>query len=181
MKTITIDIDGVLNNYPACWLDYIELQKNQKFNSIEEAKKTLGTDVYSEIKDSYRTSGYKSKLPVNPTAPNFTRLLKEKGYNIVVATSRPFHLYPGLEKLTFDWLKANNIIFDKLERKNALLMTSYTLNCHIDDELDHVHQFLKEKINVFIIKRDDIKYEGYEDYESLRFVSNLNEVLGYIE
>lgn len=181
IKTITIDIDGVLNSYPLCWLDYIESQTSQRFNSIDEAKKILGHDFYSKIKDKYRTSGYKSKLPINPLAPDFTKLLKHKGYNIIIITSRPFDLYPNLKKLTFDWLKANNIVFDRLEKKAELLNLGYSPTYHIDDELEHVYDFLEKDITVFLIKRKDINYEGYENYKSLKFIKNLNEILEYID
>lgn len=177
MKTISIDIDGVLNNYPTCWLDYIELQQNEKFTSIEDAKIKLGERVYSDIKEKYRTSGHKGKIPVNPIASEFTKLLKKTGYKIIIATSRPFDLYPGLETLTLNWLKSNNIEFDFLERKKNLLLKNYNLLCHVDDELEHVYPLLKENIGVFIIQRADINYEGYENYPTLQLVNNLSDVL----
>ena len=182
MKVITLDIDGVLNNYPFCWLDYIELQQNKKFNSLTEAKEGLGQEVYSQIKESYRTSGYKGTLPVNPIAADFTKLLKQKGYKIIVSTSRPFHLYPNLEKLTFDWLKYSQITFDCLEKKSEQLLIKYPdILFHVDDELDHTIFFLEKNINVFILRRKDINYEGYEKYKSLRFVESLNDVLAYVD
>jgi hypothetical protein len=182
MKAVTLDIDGVLNNYPFCWLEYIRLQRNEKFDTIDEAKKKLGQETYSQIKENYRTSGYKSTLPVNPFAAEFTKSLKQKGYEIIVSTSRPFHLYPGLEKLTLDWLKANQITFDRLEKKSERLLTDYSnIQFHVDDELDHTIFFLENDIDVFIVKRDDIKYEDYEKYKSLRFVDTLNDVLAFID
>lgn len=182
MKIVTLDIDGVLNNYPFCWLDYIESHENKKFTSIEEAKGVLGQETYSKIKENYRTSGYKKTLPVNPVAADFTSLLKQKGYTIIVSTSRPFHLYPNLEKITYDWLKNSQIAFDHLEKKSEHLLIKYpNISFHVDDELDHTLFFLEKNINVFILRRNDINYQGYEKYKSLRFVNNLNDVLAYID
>ncbi len=181
-KTITIDIDGVLNNYPFCWLDYIELHEQKKFGTIDEAKLQLGTELYSQIKEQYRTSGFKSGIAINPMAPAFTKLLKEKGYTVIIATSRPFHSYPNLEKLTFDWLKSNNITFDALEKKSDHLLLKYpSIKLHIDDELDHARFFLEKEINVFIIPRADIDYKGFEKYKTLKFINELNEILNYID
>lgn len=179
-KTVTLDIDGVLNNYPTCWLDYIELEQKKRFLTIADAKKELGQDVYSEIKEKYRTSGYKSMLPVNPIAPAFTKLLKEKGYKIIIATSRPFDSYEGLRKLTFDWLVNNEITFDFLEKKNETLLSNYGPLFHVDDELDHVHFFLEKKVKVFIVKRADVYYEDFEKYETLVFVDSLADVIDHI-
>lgn len=182
MKTVTLDIDGVLNDYPDCWLEYISLQKNKRYQTIEEAKADLGPDTYAEIKNSYRSSGYKSKLQVKAFASDFTKVLKDKGYRIIVATSRPFHSYPELEKLTFDWLVNNNILFDSLQRKNDQLLVNYPqVAFHVDDELDHVIFYLEKNVNVFIVKRKDIQYADYEKYSSLRFVDQLKDILAYID
>lgn len=179
-KTVTLDIDGVLNNYPSCWLDYIELQQKKRFVTIADAKKELGQDVYSDIKEKYRTSGYKSMLPVNPLAPAFTKFLKEKGYKIIIATSRPFDSYEGLRKLTLEWLTNNGIIFDFLEKKNETLLSNYNPLFHVDDELEHVHFFLEKKVKVFIVKRADVDYKDFEKYETLVFVNSLTDVLDHI-
>lgn len=180
-KTITIDIDGVLNNYPFCWLNFIELHERKKFQTIQDAKTQLGLEHYSVIKEKYRTSGFKSKLPINPVAPSFTKKLKEKGYYIIIATSRPFHLYPHLEKLTSDWLIANQITFDTLERKSEKLLTKYpAISIHIDDELDHTFFFLEKGIDVYIIRRKDLNYDGFEQHKSLKFVNDLNDILKLI-
>jgi hypothetical protein len=181
MKFVILDIDGVLNNYPHCWLQYIELHNNQKFNTIEEAKKKLGEAEYKKIKHLYRTSGYKRDIPVNPEAPAFIKKLKQKGYKIIIATSRPFHLYPDLKNLTREWLQKNDILFDALEIKSEQLLTTYPgVEFHVDDELAHSHFFLEKNINVYLIKRHDIDYKDHEQHQSLKFVNTLNDILMHI-
>ncbi len=178
---MTLDIDGVLNNYPKCWLDFIELKTGKAFNSLKEAKEHLGEKDYRLIKFDYRTSGYKKELPVNPLAKEFTQNLKSNGYTIVVSTSRPFKDFPKLESLTEEWLRLNQIQFDYLESKNEALLEKHpSIQFHVDDELDHALFFLRKNIDVYIVKRSDIDYGNVEMFPTLKFVADLNEVLYHI-
>ncbi|HEY0031084.1 MAG TPA: hypothetical protein VGC65_10020 [Bacteroidia bacterium] len=182
MKTATIDIDGVLNNYPACWLDYISMHKKEVYATLAEAKMKLDPEEYKSIKHSYRTSGYKGTIPINSHAIAFTKSLKDMGYTIVIATSRPFHLYPGLKDLTYKWLKEGGIVFDHLEKKSPELLEKYPqIKFHIDDELDHTHFLLNAAIDVFIIRNKDVDYGNHLQYKSLKFVDSLGDVLTLIE
>lgn len=180
MKTVTIDIDGLLNNYPKCWLDFIYSECHEKFATIAEAKTKLGEE-YKLVKDKYRTSGYKSTLPVNPQAVTLINNLKSKGYKIIVATSRPFDKYPNLRDITFNWLKSNNFEFDVLESKNQTLIDKYNPVFHIDDELAHVMFYLENSIKVYLLKRADLTYNNCEKFETLKVITSLDEVLVNID
>ena len=48
-KIWSFDIDGVLNDYPEVWLNYINIETNERFISKEEAKNSLG-ESYWHIK-----------------------------------------------------------------------------------------------------------------------------------
>ena len=97
-KTCTFDIDGIISDYPNCWLKYINIKASTSFTSKDVAKKTIGIDKYNYYKDLYRKSSYKANLPINNGAIETIHQVWEKGYNIVIATSRPFDRYPNLYK-----------------------------------------------------------------------------------
>jgi hypothetical protein len=182
MRVVTIDIDGILNNYPDCWLDYIAQETGQRFSSMKEAKSVLPEDEYKKIKSRYRTSGYKRTLPVNPGAVEVTRKLREKGFRIIVATSRPFADYPGLQELTRGWLEDNNISFDDLEKKGPAILDKYPqLEFHIDDELDHCEFLLARNIPVYIVKRRDLSYQPQDHHRTLTFLDRIEDVMSKIQ
>jgi uncharacterized HAD superfamily protein len=121
MKLITIDIDGILNNYPICWINYVNNELGTSYQSKEEIKSSIGIDEYNKIKDKYRNSYYKANIMVNYDSLRFlNRLSSEGDFVIFILTSRPIldkKRYPNLEQLTLKWLIKNNIPFDNLHYK----------------------------------------------------------------
>ena len=61
-KIITCDIDGVLTDYPKCWLEFLQDICGTLYNSTNEAKEKEPN--YSYYKDLYRESNYKATLPI---------------------------------------------------------------------------------------------------------------------
>lgn len=135
-KIWSFDIDGVLNDYPKIWLDYIFNMEGLQFNSTEFAKKALGPK-YKIYKNEYRLSNYKYNVPVYSGAIKLIESLKQNGNIIYISTSRPFDLYPKMYEQTFNWLKNNNIKFDKLISKN-LLGINFNFDVHIDNEIAEI-------------------------------------------
>ena len=101
-KIVYIDIDGVLNYYPQCWLDYLNEQIDAKFSSIAEAKDTLlkaqHLTVYDQIKAEYRESSYKhSDNP--PQVVQRDVISKRPGFTMTIVLSYiafGTHYYKGL-------------------------------------------------------------------------------------
>ena len=183
VKYCSIDIDGVLNNYPQCWLDYIEEIEHKKFATIAEARNQLGNDRYGEIKHRYRTEGRKTQLPINEAAKQLLKQLKENGFTIIISTSRPFNKYTHLEQLTFDWLKNNGFHFDFLRSKTPdLIREFYPILFHLDDEIEHASFYLQNNIHVFLIERVDLPLpENHLLIQHLTVINNVSEVFQYLQ
>ena len=118
-RWISCDIDGILNNYPECWLDYLADRCGVHYPNVHEAKNS--EPFYKEYKNDYRRSEFKANLPVDPTGAALVHGLAERGYSIIMATSRPLThpSYPALYDLTRNWLLKNDIPFDTLLFKNS--------------------------------------------------------------
>ena len=106
-------MDGVFTSYPKCWLEFIEARTGKHFNSLEEAKKILSYANYVDLKNDYRSSEFKYNLTPSEGSSVFTNFLKEQGWFVVLATTRPAS-HPGLQTRTVRWLEKNGIYFDDL-------------------------------------------------------------------
>ena len=107
------DLDGVFASYPECWLRFIETKTGQHFDSLQEAKESLSYADYVNLKNDYRSSDFKYNLTPRRGSSDFTRFLRQEGYSLVIATTRPFS-HPQLMIRTIRWLDKNNILFNDL-------------------------------------------------------------------
>ncbi len=149
----SFDIDGTLTNYPQHWLTFIEINLGKNFKSIDEAKKELGIQVYSEIKHKYRLSEYKFQEPIRK---NLIDLSEEiyKGKNLIyVHSSRPFSQYPQMMSSTYEWLKASGFRFEKIDSKNLPNFVKYGIEYHVENELEHCNSLLEANFlkGIFLI------------------------------
>jgi len=168
----SFDIDGVFNDYPNVWLDFIFHETNKRYESKDIAKDVLG-DSYWAIKEKYRLGDYKYQVPVNPDAQYLTSVLKKRGVRIIIATTRPFNSYPLMKGKTRAWLESNNIFFDSLIRKDDLHKEDFDI--HIDDELKDILQiksFVKSK--KYILLSSD---KSASEIEGIEVVPSLKELI----
>ena len=104
-----IDIDGVLNNYPICFYDWVLSTYNKKYSEF------INNPVeYERYKHLYRSSDAKSKLQVIPSSIEALDKLKLKKYKIILFTNRPFSKYFLMYSYTLQWLSDNSIPYDYL-------------------------------------------------------------------
>ena len=168
-KVWSFDIDGVLNDYPEVWLNYIYIETNERFISKEEAKNSLG-ESYWHIKENYRMSDYKYQVPIKPDAKYLISRLKERGDKIIIATTRPFENYSFMRKNTKKWLESNNIYFESLVNKEELYKEDFDI--HIDDEIGDIlkiKSYAESKGYILFSQETiDSKLEGIEVVSSLR-------------
>ena len=168
-KVWSFDIDGVLNDYPEVWLNYIYIETNERFISKEEAKNSLG-ELYWHIKKNYRMSDYKYQVPIKPDAKYLISTLKERGDKIIIATTRPFEHYSFMRENTKKWLESNNIYFESLVNKEELYKEDFDI--HIDDEIGDILKIKSyaESKDYILFSQDitDSKLEGIEVVSSLR-------------
>jgi hypothetical protein len=158
MNYVSFDIDGIMNNYPICWIDYIGKELNKNFSQLttEEIKIKVGLQLYNRIKDNYRNSDYKANLDFNLDAKILSDDIISEGYKIIVSTSRPItsKKYPNLRANTELWLQKNNFHFDILIDKNYELAQSNlyeNIIFHIDDEYKYALQYANQGVKSFIV------------------------------
>jgi hypothetical protein len=177
------DIDGVLNNYPVCWLNYIKLRAGVEYKSTEEAKRGLGQVVYSKIKSEYRKSEYKENIEFSDEARLALIEIAEMGFEVVAATSRPLidPEFPDLKNLTARWLKKNLGFSIRVVYKNE--NADFTddlaaLKYHIDDEIKYAIPIANKNIRTFLIERNYQKSSVHPDIIS---VPSFNEVIAILK
>ena len=182
-KIVTCDIDGVLTDYPKCWLEFLQEKCGTLYNSTSEAKKKEPN--YSHYKDLYRESNYKATLPIIESNKHALNQLAEI-YDIIVVTSRPINneKYPHLKENTYKWLKGNGLKFKDLRFKdeNADFLEDLNFAFHIDDEVKYVNSVSKRLKNntcdgkVYLLKSDNsINFELLES--DVIIVKNVQEIV----
>ena len=179
MKKICVfDIDGVLNNYPVCWIEFINLKLNKNFNCLNEVKENLSFKKYKELKEDYRLSGYKLNIKVNEKACNKIKQLKKDGYIVIIISSRPIIKYPSLYNLTQEWLIKNDIKFDNLIfsiRKQYDILIQYPeMNFMVEDnrmianilgKLGYKVYLISNKYNEGELENNVIKIKNFEEIQ----------------
>lgn len=156
-RFISIDIDGILSDYPACWIAYVNLELRTKYSSREEIKFNIGENAYNELKSRYRKSEYKENIPVNIRFVELIRKIKENGFKIIIFTSRPINdnNYPELFSLTKRWLDKNNVFYDRITYKSSdhdILVDSSEILFHIEDELHYAELIANKGVTVFLLR-----------------------------
>lgn len=137
-KICAIDIDGVLSDYPACWIKFANSILKTNFKTLFELKEKLSYSQYKKLKHLYRKSGYKADLPVKDGAVELTQKLRAKGYKIVIITARPFSEYPEMFKHTRHWLNINEFDYD------YLIEGGKTKHLKVLSEFPHIKFFIED-------------------------------------
>ena len=181
---ISLDIDGVLTDYPNCWLRFLGDKVGQNFDTVRDAKMVCGIKTYNEVKAIYRASDYKANLSIKNEAREFIDFFSDKGFEFVVATSRPIldPAYPSLMNLTKNWVhknvQPNCNVYYKDETLNCVPILP-SLKFHVDDELKYAMAFLKRNVPSFLIRNIQlplVKLKGCEK-PPVREVSSLCEIV----
>ncbi len=162
-KYAIIDIDGCLNYYPECFLEWLSQYKNVNFENYEDFKIFYGKD-YKLIKDEYRSSGIKRTLTIRESSKEFLEELRNRNYTIYIVTSR--HDIENVYSDTEYWLLNNNLTFDTLffiNKKGGLIL--FDQNSHIlvvDDDLNGLLPYKKYKNTRLYLftKNNNVNIEG---------------------
>lgn len=181
---VSLDIDGVLVDYPNCWLEFIKQETGKSFINIAEAKSELGSD-YRIIKAKYRESSFKRNLELKKDASIFIEQLKTRDYKIKLSTSRPLDSpeYPKLRELTEDWCYRYVSLAANVEYKDKGLANIKNLDqitFHVEDEWQHAKEFLKKGVFVyFIAGAENVMPDDLLTYpsENLVVIQDLTEII----
>ena len=167
-QVVVFDIDGVINNFPICFLDWIRSKKQIDFETVEELKSSIHLQQYEELKTEYRLSGEKRRLPVNQETLSLMRQLKKQGETIILFTNRPVSKYKIIATDTLYWLRTNKIPFEAIywsdfERKEDIYRLKFRIKFIVEDSLDNAKNFNREGHRVFLL---DKSYNQDSNYKS---------------
>lgn len=172
-----IDIDGVLNDYPDCWVNYLNEALGTEYADLNEAKANVPFAIYNYAKEKYRSSGIKEMLPVKPDAKQLMRVLKSYGYIIVIMTSRPIYQNQNVFEQTVRWLKKNGLPYDDLfftDKKNMTIAKYFpNIEFVIEDNRKNANEIAAMGKPVFLM---DNKYNQGELFPLVTRVKDLEEV-----
>ncbi|WP_071134462.1 HAD family hydrolase [Millionella massiliensis] len=180
-RIISCDIDGILNYYPECWLDYLAQRCGTRYTTVHEAKNY--EPLYKEYKADYRRSDFKGNLPVRTEGADLLHALVDRGYSIIFATSRPINnpLYPDLYNLTRGWLLKNNLPFEVLLFKDSSVefIDLYPdIEFHIEVEMKYAQAVAEKGIPVYLYSKH-LKTGEYAT-SGITLVDNLLTILDYV-
>ena len=161
MNLISLDIDGVLTDYPRCWLLYLNQELGTAFTEREEARATIGEEAYRKIKDQYRVSDYKASLPLKDGAKQFYDTLVARGFAVWISTSR----LPVSRALTETWLERNGIRYEAFIHKPKILDESFArsltdVSLHVDDEMRNVEYLIAHGVPAILLSADAAGADG---------------------
>lgn len=177
-KVCIFDIDGVLNYYPACWVDFANRMLGENFKDLNEMKNTLSYSKYKMAKDKYRTSRIKKLLEVRRGAREVLKELKDKGYYIIMVTARPLDKYPDLMMQTTEWLKMNGLLYDNLffsEKKHLAILKYFPhIDFVVEDNRKNASDMSACCERVFLVSNE---YNDGEVPENVTRIEHLKELL----
>lgn len=181
-KICSIDLDGVCNNYPKCWIEFINKELGKDFKTLDEVKNIIAYDVYKKLKEKYRLSGVKENLEVNPDAILLTQELKKLGWTIIIITARPAQKYPNLARQTYNWLDKNKIeydyvLFGEKEKHVRVIEQFQQLKFLVDDNSFICGQCAKWGYRAFLLNGEQNK--GLLVDKGVTRIDSLKEIIGY--
>lgn len=169
-KTITCDIDGVLNFYPQTFIDYAQNEYNTAINDLSNYKSQY-FEKYTEIKSAYRYSSYKHEAIARSLVVDELNALASRGYDIHILTTRPFDRFPGMYELTFKWLESIDLNFSSLQSKTKSKIDVISPLFHLDDELDHILEIYNSNTSFFL----------FQDLSEVQIITSHNNVTSVTE
>ena len=154
-KVAAIDIDGILTDYPFCWVDFINKTLKKKFKDLTEVKKGLSFFEYKRLKIIYRTQGFKKNLPAMKGATEFVKRLQKKGFKVILLSARPVIQHREIQNDTLEWLKKNDInpdaiIWDK-DKHWAVLKEFPYLSFMVEDNAEIANQVARINYKVYVL------------------------------
>jgi len=182
-KVCYLDIDGVLNDYPECWLRFLREKRdrtelpNRKIVDLNYVKEHVPYQLYRNSKWEYRESGYKENIPADPNAETLCDRLKAMGFHICIITSRPIKEHPSLFKQTVRWLDKRRIEYDDLifdEDKHIAVLKRYPhLKFGVEDHRYYANLVASWGYKMYLI---DNKYNQGEIHPNVSRVYSLLEL-----
>lgn len=161
-KVAAIDLDGVLAQYPESWLDFLQ-NHGYPHLTMENAKgwhmfPSIPRDKYYYLKHKFRDLGFESLTPKPfDDAAEFTKCLKDMGYDIVVLSSRPYKEYKRIQTDTSIWLDTADITVDAFvwdsKKRDRIVSQFPKLSFFVEDSRSTANEIGLLGIQVFLRDR----------------------------
>ena len=179
------DVDGIINDYPLCWLRYLADKTGVLYETVSLAKRY--EKEYRRIKEEYRKSTYKANLPVMRKNRDVLCQIISNGLVPVMVTSRPIFdsKYPDLYNSTLKWLQNSGIVFSQFDFKDPdanFLERNKQISFHIDDDPLYALKVAEKRVKVYLLKNDNWDFSclfGNTNSDRIVVVNNLEDILRY--
>ena len=178
-KVCFFDLDGILNYYPQTWIDFVNQNREEPiFDDLFVMKNTIPFQEYKDLKESYRTSGHKETLSVRENASYVITELKERGYKVVIISSRPAHKYPQLIGQTVHWLDRHVPNYDEVlfeEKKFIPVLSKYLfLRFGVEDNRYYANLVARWGYKMYLL---NTKYNHGEVHKNVIRFTDIKEIL----
>lgn len=187
-KIAIIDIDDTMADLRTPMCNSLNIVCEEKYhweqwtgdNTVENLYGITTNKLLSTIEDD----GLLEHLQPHPEVAEFMHLLHKLDYYVVFLTARAWH--PRGVQVTEQWLKANNIEYDKLivcplEANKAEIVREHfdEVDFAVDDSVRHCRSYSNEPIikNVYVY---DIPWNRDVDVGRAKRITSLTEILGYM-
>lgn len=171
LPVISFDIDGTLNNYPKCFVDFVNQKVDLEYQSLDQVR---SRSDYKELKHLYRISGCE-----NIVMDEMVREIVNKlhcNFQIKIFTKRPFSDYPKMYNSTLRWLDKNDLLHDGVYPKTVENFKRSNVRIHVDDEFEHIQELLCFRETNFVLINDN-KYLQNENLIQISKKSELGAVI----
>ena len=180
LHSFSCDVDGILNDYPLCWLRYLADKCGTLYETVSLAKQNEIN--YKHYKDEYRNSSFKANLPVLRRNRDTIRKIISRGYNPIMVTSRPIldDKYPGLFDRTLQWLKKTELPFSEFKYKDpaaSFLDSCHKIHFHIDDDPIYAKIVALKGVKVFLLRNDNWDFSIIKESKNIIIINDLMEIL----
>jgi len=153
---VAVDIDGVLNDYPGCFLRWVSPPAEEPFETLAALREKVGPKRYREIKDEYRKSGAKREQGVRPGAREMLNGLRAAGYSVVLLSKRPYWRFYRIYADTLEWLERNGLRCDAVlfhrEKHRKILEDFPNLIAMVEDDPAVAREILSIGVEVFLVE-----------------------------
>jgi len=186
-----IDIDGVLADIGLAYRTWFGEKLGIKFDLYLEfiGWRSKNIDLYKELKEEYRLSGYKMIIPAVDNARDLLRECHKRGV-VSLLTNRPVKTYPILYMYTVEWLFNRGMaqwvdmihftdlgekkyFFDRFNDKEVYFIEDNWYNVVNTDERPNVcNIYVKNEVN---------KFDLIDKTHIGKLVNNLQEAISFIK
>jgi len=188
-----VDIDGVLADVCSAYRTWFGKKLDIKFGTYREFViwRSANIDLYKELKEEYRLSGYKMVIPALDNARDLLRECHKRGI-VSLLSNRPVKSYPILYMYTVEWLCNRGMMqwvdmlhftdlgekkyfFDRFNNKEVYFVEDNVYNLiDIEERPNVCNIYVRNDANALL----DL---SFYDPEECRPVDNLQEAITFIK